>query len=262
MKAMKTNEYFKALYPDELVARYRAGERDFQGINLLRAELEAILGPTVIPFDTWYVPPSPSVEETTRGPFCPLWADHFDVEPRFEWDVSGRFCPSALGDLPETKILTGVDLRGIDVSYAYLYPVDLCGADLTGAILKRTTIVHGRFAGANFSRSDLRDASLSQADLTGVNFYMARLDRCVLTGAILRRASLVRAKLLKTALSGADLTGASIRHARFGGTSLFGARLNDVDLGDCDLSTCCVGELRISLSQRDQLLQALRITLR
>jgi hypothetical protein len=40
MRELKTNEYFKALYPDELVARFRAGERNFEGVNLLRAELE------------------------------------------------------------------------------------------------------------------------------------------------------------------------------------------------------------------------------
>ena len=33
---------FNALYPEELVERYRNGERDFVGINLLRAELERI----------------------------------------------------------------------------------------------------------------------------------------------------------------------------------------------------------------------------
>ena len=259
MKAMKTNEYFKALYPEELVSRYRSGERDFEGINLLRAELETIVGPTVVPFDTWYVPPSPSFGETARGPFCPLWADHADVERRFEWDLSGRFCPSELGGLPETKILTGADLRGINLSYAYLYPVDLSGADLTGAIRKRTMIVDGQLSGVNLSRSDLRDARLPRADLTDANFYMARLDRCALYRVILKRARLIRAKLRKASLAGADLTGASIKHARFEGASLFGACLNAVDLSECDFSTCCVGELRISPSQRDQFLRALRI---
>lgn len=96
MKELKTNEYFKALYPDELVTRYRAGERDFKGINLLRAELETIVGPTVVPFDSWYFPPSATSGGTTNTRSCPLWADRFDVEGRFEWDLGGRFCPAEL----------------------------------------------------------------------------------------------------------------------------------------------------------------------
>ena len=36
MRELKTDEYFKALYPDELVARFRAGERNFEGVNLTR----------------------------------------------------------------------------------------------------------------------------------------------------------------------------------------------------------------------------------
>ena len=259
MKEMETHEYFKALYPDELVTRYRSGERDFEGINLLRAELEAVVGPTVVPFDSWYVPPALVPEGGIRGPLCPLQADYFDVEPRFEWDVAGRFCPAELGDLPDTKDLSGLDFRGINLCGAYLYPVDLAGADLTEAILKRAVIIDGRFTGVNFSHADLRDARLHHADFTGANFYMARLDRCGLNGAILRRATLTRAKLRKTSLSGADLTGASVSGARFEKTSLFGTCLKDVDLEGCDLSTCGVGGLRISLSQRDQFLESLRV---
>jgi hypothetical protein len=77
MRELKTDEYFKALYPDELVARFRAGERNFEGVNLLRAELESIVGLSVVPFDSWYVPPALSSDETVRGPACPLWADRF-----------------------------------------------------------------------------------------------------------------------------------------------------------------------------------------
>ncbi len=33
---------YKALYPEELVERYKKGERDFRRINLFRAELEKI----------------------------------------------------------------------------------------------------------------------------------------------------------------------------------------------------------------------------
>ena len=258
MRELKTNEYFKALYPDELVARFRAGERDFEGINLLRAELESILGPTVVPFDSWYLPASLSSGEMARGPACPLWADRWDVEPRFEWDRYGRFCPVELDDLPETKDLAGVDLRGINLSSAYLYPIDLSGADLTGAILRRCTIIDGRFSGTECSRADFRDASLGGADLTGAKLYMARLDRCSLAGAVLRGVSLIRAKLRKASLAGSDLTGASITNARFDQTSLFGACLKDVDLESCDFSSCFVGGLRISPNQRDEFLRALR----
>ena len=127
---------------------------------------------------------------------------------------------------------------GINLSSAYLYPIDLSGANLTGAILRRCTIIDGRFSRTEFSRADLRDARMDEADLTGANFYMARLDRSSLQGVILKRASLIRAKLRKASLAGADLTGASITNARFDRTSLFGSCLKDVDLEGCDFSSC------------------------
>ena len=45
--------------------------------STLRAELESIVGLSVVPFDSWYVPPALSSDETVRGPACPLWADRF-----------------------------------------------------------------------------------------------------------------------------------------------------------------------------------------
>ncbi len=43
MDPAKVAKRFRSLYPDELLYRYKDGERDFRRINLLRTELESYL---------------------------------------------------------------------------------------------------------------------------------------------------------------------------------------------------------------------------
>ena len=59
---------YKALYPEELVERYRKGERDFRGINLFRDELEKIFADRLAAGRNIELP-SASEE------FNPLWND-------------------------------------------------------------------------------------------------------------------------------------------------------------------------------------------
>lgn len=116
---------FKALYPEELVERYRDGERDFTGINLLREELERIFrvrGRLPTPED-WQSEAYETPRWFMRGftaAVNPLWADYRQFEPQFEWDYYGSFIPIELDDIP-TKDLSNLDLSGINLRGAYLY---------------------------------------------------------------------------------------------------------------------------------------------
>ena len=95
----------------------------------------------------------------------------------------------------------GADLRGANLSEAYLRGADLCGASLSEAYLR----------GANLSEADLRGADLSEA---------------YLCGADLRGAYLCGADLRGAYLCGADLRGADLRGAVIdsGGRRLIGER--------------------------------------
>ena len=88
------------------------------------------------------------------------------------------------------------DLRGTDLSDADLRRANLSGADLRGADLKWADLT-----GANLSGADLRGADLKWADLKEA--YLSGVD---LKGANLREADLEEAYLKGANLKGADLS--------------------------------------------------------
>jgi len=96
---------------------------------------------------------------------------------------------------------SGADLRGADLSQAYLHGVDLHAADLSGAKLTDTDLSGGNLCGAYLRSADLYDADLSGALLADAD----------LSGACLRYADLEGANLSGTILSGTDLCGTNLR---------------------------------------------------
>lgn len=87
-----------------------------------------------------------------------------------------------------------------DLSGAYLFGVDLSGADLFCADLRSTYL-----SSANLTGADLTDANLMSSDLTGVNFMSSDL-----TDANLINANLKRVQALGTDFAGANLTSTCI----------------------------------------------------
>ena len=251
---------YKALYPEELIERYDAGERDFEGVNLLRIELEQILGPRL----------NGELELIALGRneaggldpyFFDLWTDFCKpIEQRFEWDSYGRFIPSQLKELG-LKDLGGADLSGINLAGAYLYPVSLTNANLSRANLRKVKLIDADLRGANLDHADLRYSILNHANLSGANLYMARLEGAKLSFADLRGADLRRSKLRKTAMNGTDLRGADLRKAHFERTWLNGAKLAGVNLQDVELHDACVTGVSITTSQQAEFLAALGIRL-
>ena len=87
------------------------------------------------------------------------------------------------------------------------------GFDLEGANLEGLRIPFGRWRGANFSGTVLRNADGHGADLAQADF-----SRADLTGANLRDADLRGANFTEADLSLADLRGATLDGAEFRGT--------------------------------------------
>lgn len=98
-------------------------------------------------------------------------------------------------DVLERAVRVGADLRGANLSGAYLSDASLSGADLFGAYLSDATLTDSNLTGAYLIGSNLHDADLSGADLSGADLYGANLTGADLTGADLRGADLTGARL-------------------------------------------------------------------
>jgi uncharacterized protein YjbI with pentapeptide repeats len=122
--------------------------------------------------------------------------------------------------------LSGVGLRGANLSQ-----LDLSDANLSGAVLRRADL-HGTnlsdaiLRGAELNHADLRDATMSGADLSE-----AKLNFANLSGAVLNNAALPHADLSGANMSGAFLRYADLREAQLIETNLSGADLLEADLG-------------------------------
>jgi uncharacterized protein YjbI with pentapeptide repeats len=241
----------KAYYPEELLAMYSRGERDFAAANLLRRELEASFAAS-----RGFAQAENRADER---PTSPLWLDHlFRGDPDFEFDRSGRIVSLEIDDLPETRDLSKADLREIRLEGGYLYPVDFSAANLSGANLRRAIFIDCSFQDADLSRTDLRDASFDACDFRGANFYMARMDRCSITDAQATRTRFERAKLKKAIFAGVDLRRAEL-WAHYDRTIFAGCDLREASFDDLDFRHGVFYENVIGASQITGLLAALRI---
>jgi uncharacterized protein YjbI with pentapeptide repeats len=122
--------------------------------------------------------------------------------------------------------LSEADLRGANLSAAYLWKVDLRDARLSKANLSGANLSEAYLFGASLS-----DANLTEAGLVGADLTIANLSKANLRKAILRSASLSDATL-----KDADLTEAELWRGRLQHADLRGANLSHADLKDADLS--------------------------
>ncbi|MBX6748540.1 MAG: pentapeptide repeat-containing protein, partial [Micromonosporaceae bacterium] len=111
----------------------------------------------------------------------------------------------------------GADLRGLDLSGAYLFNTVLIGVNLSGADLGRATLI---------------GADLRQADLTGANLIKAEAEKCRADGAIFRDADLFAVEFYYARLVGSDFRGARMTSVRLLGADLSGADLRGAKLVD------------------------------
>ena len=113
--------------------------------------------------------------------------------------------------------------------------IDLFGADLNGANLRRAYLRGANLRRADLRGADLREAYLRVADLYGADLREAYLRGADLNGAHLRRAYLRGAKLFGAKLNGAKLNGANLNGANLNGANLNGANLNGANLEGANL---------------------------
>ena len=83
----------------------------------------------------------------------------------------------------------------------------------------------------NLRRADLREANLRGADLWGADLQGADLWGADLRRADLREANLREADLWGADLQGADLWGADLREAYFGGIKITSSQKDDIIKG-------------------------------
>lgn len=255
---------FAALYPAELLERYAAGERDFHGINLLRAEIEALADEI-----DFYDPPSPGIpfgywKETVS----PLWVDRRTAwEPLFHWEGNG-FEPLLEAtweekedwpDIEETD-LSGRDLSDINLQGAYLYRVNLTGATLRGAKFQAAVLIEVDLSAADLEKADFRESVAPGVKLNNANLKGARIERAMLRGADLSSACLTRARLRRANLSLTSWSGAILSATRFSRNNLNGADFRDLDFANAKLADATVYGCLIAPEQEAPFLDALEIS--
>lgn len=135
--------------------------------------------------------------------------------------------------------------------------VDWTKCEKRHLILRETDLVKGRFAGADFGRSDLFGARLVEADLSGAGLDHAGLRtadlsrakmagvngyRADFTGARLAGADLGKAEMSRAILRWADLSDANLAKAELQRAVLQGAKLARANLAGADLARANLGE--------------------
>jgi uncharacterized protein YjbI with pentapeptide repeats len=266
MDAERLVRDFRALYPEELLERYAAGERDFSGINLHRREIEAVA--ERIPYHYFM---QPDGEFETRGGLYPwhfrlstLWRDRLaGYDTAFYWwgdEFSGQV--AELDDEVEipTANFEGQDLSRINLQGAYIYKATFRGANLSSAQLQGAIFIDVDMEGADLHHSDFREARLAEVNLTNANLYMARGERSNLTNANLSGSNLNRTKLRRANLSMAQLRDAQLRGAYLSRNRMIGTNFRGTDLEGVLLRGAVVSGALIDRDQEAAFLDALEVS--
>lgn len=107
------------------------------------------------------------------------------------------------------------DLRGIDLSRAYLYDIDLTGSLLIGVNLSRACLIGANLAGADLGGANLRGAYLSAANLSGANLSYAELADAQMGDATLQGANLSGTCLASHVRAEPQLLPSQMNHSPF-----------------------------------------------
>ena len=136
--------------------------------------------------------------------------------------------------------LSGAKLMATNLKGAFLIQADLKRANLKGTNLQGANLMGANLLEAKLPESDLKDSLLLGAHLERSNLWHANLEGANLTEAKLGDAYMQRAKLERATLKGANLKqingqGAKLMEAKLQGANLHGADLWRADLERADL---------------------------
>lgn len=137
--------------------------------------------------------------------------------------------------------VTGAQLAGRDLGYAYASGAFFASAVLAGANLERALLIKANFEAAVLEAAVLEAAILAEANLERANLRRAKLEAATLYRANLDRALLTKANLKKALLFEANLRGADLRRADLADANLQGADLRGADLSDANLRLANLG---------------------
>jgi uncharacterized protein YjbI with pentapeptide repeats len=140
----------------------------------------------------------------------------------------------------EAALASGTSLAGADLSKLDLSALDLAGRDLSGTLL-----TGAKLDGARLDAATLDGAVLTGASATGASFKEASLVDADCTGLLAPGASLDDAKLEGALLDRAELTGAKLCGVQARGASFRRATLREVDLRKSDLSGAILSEANL-----------------
>lgn len=164
---------------EQLIQRYMAGERDFQGLDLIQANLSGV---------------NLSGADLSRT----------------------QLMLANLGEVVlEDSRLMGANLTGADAIGGYFRRSQMIGAiligtDLSEADLMAANLVGANLGGANLTGANLQNANLSEAVLIGANLQDCNLEGASLWGANLSGADLTQARLHPDSLATANLWGTTL----------------------------------------------------
>ena len=133
-------------------------------------------------------------------------------------------------DLVDDKKHGRISLRGRDLRYGTFDRSDLSGTDFYGAKLLKASFFAGKLGGTSFRSADLTDTNLKRANLEAANLKRAKLQGAALELANLRDATLFESVLVGADLRRARLHGADLRRARLHGANLVEAHLHGANL--------------------------------
>ncbi|MEB3341222.1 pentapeptide repeat-containing protein [Okeania sp.] len=111
------------------------------------------------------------------------------------------------------------DFSGIDLRKCYFFDALLMDINLSGASLE-SAFIEGHIGNANFSRANLKKASLRHTYFIGTNLSYANLSG----------ANLICADFTNSDLSYANLSGANLDETQFIGSNLTNANLTDIKI--------------------------------
>jgi uncharacterized protein YjbI with pentapeptide repeats len=176
---------------EELLTRYAAGERNFDGANLTGANLrQADLRSTSL-----------------------VGADLTGANLRHATLYAANLCDALFG---------GADLGGARLCGASIRRAKLSGARLSHANFLQAELATADLSHTDLSGADLTRAGLVGADLSGADLAGAELRNTDLTGAKLGGADLRGAMLLGAVLGAVDLSDCDLTRVRHVGPSVVG----------------------------------------
>ena len=254
-----------SMSPDELLARYRAGEREFSGMSLIEANLSGanlkgvnLEGAVLKMVNLSGANLSGANLSGAKLNLTKLGKANLSYTNLQGTNLS--VTNLTLADLQHANLqratlikaelqranLSQANLQGVNLTNADLQDTKFCRTNLQGANLSRTDLRRSSMIAANLEQANLHNSDLSFADLTGANLHRAELRQANLSRvnfqgvnlqeANLRWADLSGADLRWSDLSGAVLSGATLTGADLSGATLLGTTLVHVDLTRANLS--------------------------